>query len=81
MQPRNLTMMKCQLRSLRGAFVASPGMPITWCALRITLDALRPYVLDQPHIWFHEVFYADGRPYRQREISLIRELTGRGSRN
>lgn len=41
----------------------------------------KPYVLDQPQIWFHEVFYADGRPYRQREISLIRELTGRGSRN
>ncbi len=41
----------------------------------------KPYVLDQPQIWFHEVFYADGRPYRQREVSLIRELTGRGSRN
>ena len=39
----------------------------------------RPYVLSQPQIWFHEVFYADGKPYREREADLIRELTGRGT--
>jgi hypothetical protein len=38
----------------------------------------RPYVSSQPQIWFHEVFYPDGEPYREREVSLIRELTGRG---
>jgi len=38
----------------------------------------RPYVSNQPQIWFHEVFYPDGKPYREREVSLIRELTGRG---
>ena len=38
----------------------------------------RPYTVNQPQIWFHEVFYTDGRPYRQREVDLIRELTGRG---
>ncbi len=37
----------------------------------------RPYVSNQPQIWFHEVFYPDGKPYREREVSLIRELTGR----
>jgi hypothetical protein len=36
----------------------------------------RPYVLSQPAIWFHDVYNADGRPYRQREVDLIRELTG-----
>jgi Cellulase (glycosyl hydrolase family 5) len=36
----------------------------------------RPYVSNQPQIWFHEVFYPDGKPYREREASLIRELTG-----
>ena len=36
----------------------------------------RPYVLEQPPIWFHDVFYADGRPYREREAEIIRELTG-----
>ena len=35
----------------------------------------RPYVLSPPPIWFHDIFYADGRPYRQREADLIRELT------
>ena len=38
----------------------------------------RPYITSQPQIWFHEVFYPDGKPYREREVSLIRELTGRG---
>ena len=41
----------------------------------------RPYVIEQPTIWFHEVFRQDGRPYRQREIDLMRELTGRGFAN
>jgi hypothetical protein len=39
----------------------------------------RPYVLSQPTIWFHEVFRHDGTPYRQREVDLIRQLTGRGT--
>ncbi|HLI63160.1 MAG TPA: hypothetical protein VKV05_07150, partial [Terriglobales bacterium] len=38
----------------------------------------RPYILDQPNIWFHDVFRQDDSPYRQREIDLIRQLTGRG---
>jgi len=36
-----------------------------------------PYIEDQPPIWFHDVFYPDGRPYREREAQLIRELTGK----
>jgi hypothetical protein len=39
----------------------------------------RPYVLAPPAIWFHDVFHADGKPYRQEEIYLIHQLTGRGS--
>jgi hypothetical protein len=39
---------------------------------------VRPYTVIQPQIWFHEVFYGDGRPYREREVEVIRELTGRG---
>jgi len=35
----------------------------------------RPYVLQPPSVWFHEVFYPDGRPYREREAQLVRELT------
>lgn len=35
----------------------------------------RPYVLMQPMIWFHDIFYPDGKPYRQHEVDLIRELT------
>jgi hypothetical protein len=41
---------------------------------------VRPYTLEQPTVWFHEVFYGDGRPYREREVELIRELSGRGSK-
>lgn len=35
-----------------------------------------PYILSQPPVWFHEVFHQDGRPYREHEAELIRELTG-----
>ena len=31
----------------------------------------------EPEVWFHDVFERDGRPWRQAEIELIRELTGR----
>jgi len=39
----------------------------------------KPYVQSQPTIWFHEVFRQNDKPYRQREVDLIRQLTGRGS--
>lgn len=39
----------------------------------------RPYVLMQPTIWFHDIYRSDGTPYRQREVELIRTLTGRGT--
>ena len=36
-----------------------------------------PYVRDQPPVWFHEVLRSDGTPYRQAEVDLIRQLTGK----
>ncbi len=39
----------------------------------------RPYVRLQPTVWFHEVFRQNDQPYRQREVDLMRELTGRGA--
>jgi hypothetical protein len=36
-----------------------------------------PYVVDQPSVWFHEVLRSDGTPYRQAEVNLIRQLTGK----
>lgn len=38
-----------------------------------------PYVRLQPTVWFHEVFRQDDTPYRQREVDIIRQLTGRGT--
>ena len=38
----------------------------------------RPYTLQQPPIWFHDLFRTDGTPYRAREIETFRALTGRG---
>ena len=35
----------------------------------------RPYVLEKPVVWFHEVFYPDAKPYREQETKIIRELT------
>jgi hypothetical protein len=28
----------------------------------------------EPSIWFHEIFYGDGQPYKKQEIVLIKEL-------
>jgi hypothetical protein len=35
----------------------------------------RPYILRPPTVWFHDVFHADGTPYREREAEIFRELT------
>jgi hypothetical protein len=34
-----------------------------------------PYISEQPAVWQHDVFHADGTPYRQRELEIIRNLT------
>lgn len=39
----------------------------------------RPYVSDQPMCWQHDLFHPDGKPYRDREAELIRELTSGSS--
>lgn len=39
----------------------------------------RPYVLQPPSVWFHEVFHADGKPYREEEARIVRQLTGKTS--
>jgi hypothetical protein len=36
----------------------------------------RPYRTPPP-VWFHDLFHADGRPYRDGEVRTIRKLTGR----
>lgn len=35
----------------------------------------KPYTMDEPPIWFHEVLHADGTPYRKAETDLIRLLS------
>ena len=36
-----------------------------------------PYIKHDPPVWFHEVLHADGTPYRQAEVDLIKQLTGK----
>lgn len=35
----------------------------------------KPYTLQEPTIWFHEVLHGDGTPYRTAEAELIKRLT------
>jgi len=35
----------------------------------------RPYVTISPQVWFHDIFYPDGKLYRPSEGELIRQLT------
>ena len=34
-----------------------------------------PYLDAPPDPWFHDVFHADGRAYREDEVALLREIT------
>ena len=36
-----------------------------------------PYVKHEPPVWFHEVLRSDGKPYREAEVDLIKELTSK----
>jgi hypothetical protein len=38
----------------------------------------KPYVLQPPPVWFHDVLHPDGHPYRGREAQIIRQLSGAG---
>ncbi len=40
----------------------------------------KPYVLEQPPVWFHEVFRQDDLPYRQHEVDQMRAVSGRGTK-
>lgn len=43
---------------------------------RLPWDSWRkPYTMDEPTLWFHEVFRADGTPYRSAEAALIKRLS------
>jgi len=35
----------------------------------------RPYTLQPPTLWFHDLFHTDGKPYRQREVDILRTLS------
>jgi hypothetical protein len=34
-------------------------------------------IIGEPKPWHHDIFHTDGKPYRDEEVKLIRELTGR----
>ena len=36
----------------------------------------KPYIDREPSVWFHDIFYPDGRPYREDEVEFIRHMTG-----
>jgi hypothetical protein len=37
----------------------------------------RPYVDEKPTVWFHDILYEDGKPYREREVDLMRSFVGK----
>lgn len=36
----------------------------------------RPYTQNPPVVWHHDILHADGKPYRQAEVDLIRDEAG-----
>jgi hypothetical protein len=41
----------------------------------------RPYVTTSSQVWFHDIFYSDGKLYRAYEGALIRQLTSQSMSN
>lgn len=41
-------------------------------------DSWQKHYTNEPAVWFHDVFRPDGRPFSIAEVTLIRQLTGRG---
>lgn len=41
-------------------------------------DSWKQTYTAEPPVWFHEIFRADGQPYRPEEAEYIRRVTGRG---
>ena len=37
----------------------------------------QPYVYRSTTIWFHDIFRANGKPYRPEEVAFIRKMTGK----
>lgn len=35
----------------------------------------RPYTMQPPTLWFHDLLHGDGKPYREREAQIIRALS------
>jgi len=40
-----------------------------------------PYIEHEPPVWLHDIFRADGTPYRAHEVELIRSLTEAGEKD
>ena len=36
----------------------------------------KPYVDQEPPVWFHDIFHKDGTPYKEEEVAFIREMIG-----
>jgi hypothetical protein len=35
----------------------------------------KPYIKNPPTLWFHDIFYPDGKPYRKAETDQIKAMT------
>ena len=43
-------------------------------------DSWQKQYTEEPALWFHDIFRADGTPYRPEEVEYIKRVTGKASR-
>jgi hypothetical protein len=43
-------------------------------------DSWRKQYTAEPALWFHDIFRSNGKPYKEEEVKLIRQLTGKESK-
>ncbi len=61
---------KYRVAAINWGFVAGKSQTyLPWDSWQI------PYVTRKPTVWFHDIFYPDGKPYRERQVLIIRNLT------
>ncbi len=43
----------------------------------LSLDTWQKKYTGRPDLWFHDIFFGDGKIYRQSEVDYIKKMTGK----
>ena len=73
---QNLITVADVINNAVGVSVLCPGLVAGKTQTNYPWDTWKKVYTAEPALWHHEVFRADGTPYRQDEVDYLRRLTG-----